>query len=428
MANNTITVFEHSKLKIGEQGFKPHHFNALVKYNDLHKSKYFTVGFKKIIFKSYVGVIQAGDKVIEILPKADRETNENNIIKWQSALLYMLKRAGFIKINESEKTSQQSHRNNLLDIYIFTFLNEVNQLIHAGLIKKYNSIRKNETSLKGRLLVEKQIQFNNIHKERFFTEHTIYTRNNIFNAILKKALEIIKLTSTNYSIKQGVSKHLLYFEDIDSWNGKIEEFDKLIFDRKTKPYAYAIELSRMIILNFCPDMSAGNKPILAILFDMNKLFEKFIYKLLKKEEKKFSKYHLCVRQQNRQLFWKDKSIRPDILIDYKILINNELVSQRIIVDTKWKIITANNPSNDDLKQMYAYNLQFNSYRSVLFYPSTGQANSGVTNYNKSEKLPAFEHGCELYFSELFETNSIKINELSGNEFIKYLISESPVSL
>jgi 5-methylcytosine-specific restriction enzyme subunit McrC len=41
--------------------------------------------------------------------------------------------------------------------------------------------------------------------------------------------------------------------------------------------------------------------------------------------------------------------------------------KRIIVDTKWKIIHFR-PSEDDLRQMFTYNLLFKSDRSYLVYP------------------------------------------------------------
>lgn len=424
MANNTITVFEYSKLKIDEQGFKEHHYNALVKFNELHGNKYFTPGYRKIIFKSYVGVIQAGDKVIEILPKADKlsTSEETTKAKWQSALLYMLKRAGYIKLNNTEKAKQQSHSNNLLDIYIYTFLKEIESLIHAGLIKKYHQVKTNGTVLKGRLLIEELIQHNSIHKERFFTEHTIYDRNNIYNAILKTALDIVQKRSVNYSIKQLAAKQLLSFEGIIKWAGQATDFKKIKFDRKTDNYRYAIELARMIIINYCPDMSAGNNAVLAILFDMNTLFERFIYKELKREEKNFADYFLHIKSQNKQLFWKNKTIRPDMVISFiKPGDKGESKEYTVIVDTKWKIVDADNPSDDDLKQMFAYNFQFGSSRSVLLYPFLNQKNCSLEYYTESKAVPSHLHGCEMFFSRLFSEDLHSINKLLGKEFVEHIL-------
>lgn len=424
MANNTITVFEHSKLKIDEQGFKEHHFNALVKFNDFHGNKYFTPGYRKIIFKSYVGVIQAGDKVIEILPKADNlSTNEERTkAKWQSALLYMLKRAGYIKLNNTEKAQQQSQSNNLLDIYIYTFLKEVETLIHRGLVKKYHQVKTNGTVLKGRLLIEQQIQHNSIHKERFFTQHTIYDHNNIYNGILKAALDIVQKRAVNYSIKQMAAKQMLCFEGISEWTGQATDFQKIKLDRKTDNYRYAIELARMIILNYCPAMSAGSNAVLAILFDMNTLFERFIYRELKREEKNYSDYSIRILPQSKKLFWKNKMIKPDMVISIKKLDDKgDTREYTTIIDTKWKIVAVDNPSDEDLKQMFAYNFQFGSNRSVLLYPHVNQKSTSLEYYTESSAAPTHHHGCEMFFCKLFSGENPKINKFIGKEFIEHLI-------
>ena len=78
--------------------FKESHFNALVKFNELHQNKYFSIGFKKITFKNFVGVLQIEGLIIEVLPKIDQY--ETNTILWQKALIQMLKVTKKLKVNQ----------------------------------------------------------------------------------------------------------------------------------------------------------------------------------------------------------------------------------------------------------------------------------------------------------------------------------------
>ena len=39
----------------------------------------------------------------------------------------------------------------------------------------------------------------------------------------------------------------------------VETFDKINFSRKEKTYTYALELARLIILNYSPDIATGRE-------------------------------------------------------------------------------------------------------------------------------------------------------------------------
>jgi 5-methylcytosine-specific restriction enzyme subunit McrC len=416
--NNVISVFEHSRLNIGEQGFDAGHFESLVKYNDLHQGKYFNVGYNKVTFKSYVGLIQVGNKTIEILPKADRNSDENNVSKWQRALLYMLCKAGYIKINETSSALQHTQNANLLDVYLRAFLQETEQLIHKGLVKKYKKAQANLSVLKGRLLIGKQLQHNLLHKERFFTEHTSYTRDNLYNRILKSALDIVADISFKSDIVHDAKRLLLYFEDVEPWKQDISDFGKLQLDRKTFVYKDALVLAEMIILNYCPSFKSGQQQVLALLFDMNVLFEKFIYKTLKEMESEFGENDLSVTAQNSQLFWAHKTIRPDILVTFK---KGEAI-RSVIIDTKWKIVDEDYPSDRDLQQMFTYNIQFNSNHAILLYPSTGQNNVGKKAYSISKGAKDFTHYCEMYFFKMFDLPDTKMTKATAVELLEHIIN------
>lgn len=139
MSDSNIRKFEYSTLRIGEPGFTQAHFNAAVEYNDQHQSKYFTVGHKKIKFNSYVGVLQIGDLVIEILPKGDKSNDEE---KWRNALIQMLKIAKYVKLDVADRASLKSSRNHLIELLFRSYMNEVAHLIHTGIVKRYITVSK----------------------------------------------------------------------------------------------------------------------------------------------------------------------------------------------------------------------------------------------------------------------------------------------
>ncbi len=395
MNKDPIRKFEHSNLKIGEQGFTAEHFNALVKYNDHHNSKYFTVGHKKIKFNSYVGVIQVGDQVIEILPKGDKS---NDTSKWKSALIQMLKVAKYVNLDLMEDADLKSSRNHLLEILFQSYLTEVSKLIRAGLVKKYITVSKNTTALKGKLVFTKHISKNSFHKERFFNEFNHYSQNNVFNQIIKLALTIIKNLTNSLSLSATAKSLILSFDHVEDIGPKNINFNRIILDRKTRSYAKAIILAKMIIQNYSVDIQKGSMPLIAFLFDMNTLFEDFILRSLKKEEAKFSKLSLSIKGQKRFKFWNYKEIRPDIIVDYE----KHGQKKRVIIDTKWKVLNELKPSDGDLKQIYVYNIQLNSDHGILLYPYSGLENLDNKNYRESRLLQDFTHSCSISFIDPFD--------------------------
>jgi 5-methylcytosine-specific restriction enzyme subunit McrC len=61
-------------------------------------------------------------------------------------------------------------------------------------------------------------------------------------------------------------------------NQKITEsvFDKLKFNRKTMGYRKPMEFARLILLHYHPELSKGRDDVLALMFDMNALWEHFV--------------------------------------------------------------------------------------------------------------------------------------------------------
>jgi 5-methylcytosine-specific restriction enzyme subunit McrC len=162
-----------------------------------------------------------------------------------------------------------------------------------------------------------------------------------------------------------VNRLTLDFPELPDLKVTNATFEKLVFDRKTERYKEAILISKMLLLNYRPDITGGAENVIAILFDMNKLWEEFVYRKLKKEETTFA---VTVHRQQSEAFWnskllyRPKTIRPDIVI--------KKGSQTTIVDTKWKLVDDLMPGDDDLKQMYIYNLFWECNRSILLYPSS----------------------------------------------------------
>ena len=246
-----IQVFEHDKLTskslcIKGEALGDKIIDKLWQYNDSNKNIYFEAIRHGVKFKNYVGVIQIGGTTIEILPKADKLNTESPTEKdnWHKVLLKMLAHCKKIKVNAVSEASLRKKYQSLLDLYFELYLNEVNQLLQKGLIKKYNQNSGNILALKGRLDFAKNIQQNVIRQERFYTTHQIYNYNHIVNQILFKALKVLKSITDNSYLIDNVNKLLSNFPDIKEIEINKHHFDKVISNRKTEPYKEALKMVR----------------------------------------------------------------------------------------------------------------------------------------------------------------------------------------
>ncbi len=359
-----IQIFEHERLVLKEKGgeLEPHELDKLYAFNDLNNNIYFTGIRDGVKFTNYVGVIQIGGLTIEILPKADKKakSEKRDYEKWRNALLSMLAICRKIKVDSVSEASLNKRYHSLLELYFEIYLDEVSALLHKGLIKKYHYVSNNTTALKGRIEFARNIQQNLIHKERIYTTHQVYDYENTINQILLRGLTILSKIVTNPVLKDRVARIKLDFPEIKEIHITKSHFDQLIESRKTVPYNEAIKIAKMIILNYSPDIKNGQENMLALLFDMNKLWEEYVFRMLQRNKPE----GVSVEFQNSQQFWETKTIRPDIVITKKQGDTKEV----FVIDTKWKVIDYRNPSDDDLKQMYAYNIYWNSSKSMLLYP------------------------------------------------------------
>jgi 5-methylcytosine-specific restriction enzyme subunit McrC len=388
-----IVVFEHQVLKLNqpfEDGavFDQPKLDALVKFFGKGVPYYKLIN-KGIQFNEFVGALQVGKTVIEVLPKADkRKADKDNEKKWRDVLIGMLKAVHGFDVKAPSQSDLKLKNNSVLDVYFELFVNEVEYLLHKGLVKKYRKTEGNLNALKGSLQFNKHISQNLVHKERFYTRYTTFDAVHILHIIIYRAIHVLKRINTNSTLIGKINSLLLNFPEMPEIKISEASFDNLSFNRKTLCYQKAIEIARLILLNFHPDLSKGRNDVLALMFDMNKLWEQFVLVTLKKNKE------LKVRGQNTRNFWKPqvgkmRNIKPDITI--------ETENEYFVLDTKWKLVD-NKPSMEDIRQMYAYHHYFDASKVALLYPGVSDYVTGkfvkIKNQMKSD-----EYECGLMFSE-----------------------------
>lgn len=405
MPNRIIQVFEHQTLRLGEQGFAETDLELLAQQEErLAASKFYTLTYRGVKFSHYVGVLQLGDLTIEILPKADAKKNADTNL-WHGVLLDMLRYCRLLNVETLSAAQVRWRSNSILELYIEIFIQEVEVLLRKGLIKKYQPQKGQVKSWKGQVQVAQHIQHNLTHQERFFTAHEVYSADHVLHQILWKALLVVEALLTTPQLISRLQKIKFQFPHVSSIPITERHFEQLPRNRQTLRYQTALDIAQLLILNYQPDIRGGNRPLLAILFDMNVLFEEYIYQRLRR----LSLPGLVVQRQQQKPFWNRRSIRPDIVMQY--------LDKTVVLDTKWKILENVSPAPHDVQQAFIYSQYFDAEKTILVYPKV----HALPNLPPIPFQPTSQertYFCELHFAEVVRNG--KLNERIGEELLQLI--------
>jgi 5-methylcytosine-specific restriction enzyme subunit McrC len=288
---------------------------------------------------------------------------------------------------------------------------EVEYLLHRGLVKKYRKTEGNRTALKGSIQFAKHISQNLVHQERFYVKYSTYDKEHDIHAILYKTLKLLSYINTNMQLSSRLGALLLDFPEL--YDIKISQslFEKIAFNRKTEPYRNSLEIAKLILLNYHPDVSRGINNVLALMFDMNVLWEQFVFVSLRKHKAKSA----TIVAQNTKDFWKPSSgyrskIKPDIIL-------NKGTDDCVVLDTKWKNLNGYNPSPEDLRQMFVYMKYYGAKKVALVYPGSENRNKSGLYYDHSTSDSKELSNEECCVISIGVEKDIKLWQKSINDYV-----------
>ena len=355
-------------------------------------------GFGKVLqAQNYVGVIQTKDgTTIEILPKIKNATTE----KSKDILIKMLKTLKNSPFKNLSVANLKSSKIPLFEIFISMFLEELTVLVRNGIKSDYISKEENLKFLKGKLKISEQIKYNTIHKERFFVQYEEFISNRVENRIIKTTLQFLYNKSKLNKNQQRIREFLFVFDEIEISHNIKTDFSKIKLNRQMKDYEQVLLWCKTFLFENSFSPYKGNDIAFALLFDMNLLFESFVYSYLKKSSnfqdiKSQDRTHHLAYENGIGRF----RLKPDIVIN----------GGKIIADTKWKILSEDKAYNgvlqDDMYQLYAYGTKYaNCEKIYLIYPFDELIIKNSYNYFKNKELKLDILFFDVYKKEFVDKN------------------------
>ncbi|MCY4379284.1 MAG: restriction endonuclease [Candidatus Dadabacteria bacterium] len=377
--SEVITVIEHKSVPIvrspvgGQNELGEKHAALLEKLEKKLPAKAWSWENRKIKFASYCGVISLGDLSIEILPKI-HDIEADDVESSRKALVHMLYRARHLKLSRAGTAGINLQKRFLLDIFILHFCEQLHAQLTRGMIQKYVRRKENLNVLRGKLKIGEHLKRNLAHGERLFCQYDELSADNIYNQVLKHVLGIMLKKAKGNRALQHVSELLARFEPVSDFPADAATaVDSLGFNRLTERYEEIFNQCGFFLRGLYPDVTTGKEDCLALLFDMNRLFEAYVGAELRKDKETREK-NMSLREQRPQKYFatredSDKSVfmmRPD----FSFL--NKSGDPVVIADAKWKILDSAEQklgiAQSDMYQIGSYASRYGVRNLVLFYP------------------------------------------------------------
>lgn len=418
------TIIGNKEYKNQYRYIEKNKFNELIEFihafdSDEKESDvldFIKIGYKRnvgetVTFKNYVGLIQINNKFqIQILPKIEFAKGEKDETK--QIFIKMIRSMKDFPSKVFTNANLKFEKMNLYEIFINMYLQEVRSLIKQGIKSAYIGQEDNLNVYKGKLLVEKHIKQNFIHKERFYVGFDEYQVNRAENKLIKSTLlKLQKLTSSMENSKE-IRQLLTVFELVEPSTNYDKDFAKVVINRHTKDYEMLIKWSKVFLKDKSFTTFSGTESSRTLLFPMEKVFESYVAKNMKKI---FSRVGWNVSAQDKGYYlfdtlngeqYKKFALRPDLVVTRED-------GSIIILDTKWKNLTNNRRINfgisqADMYQMYAYSKKYKTPDIWLLYP--------MNNEMRKSKPIRFESGdgvtVSVFFIDLYNIKE-SLEELLG---------------
>ena len=389
-----ISIFEQQSYSYESLGLTDHAplLHALEGLNQRSGIQFIQLGRKELRATQYVGVIQVDKCLIQILPKIDFDPKANiNAPQGSSSyeysvnsaarnFIFLLNYALGLKFNNQTLTTLSTSRGNWTELLISLFARELQMQLERGFHQDY--IRKEDLLpyIRGRWNIARQFICQPNIIQGLDVSYDDYLPDILLNRVFRLVIDRLQRVSHQPSNRQILADLELWLQPVTLVRELSNlDLDQVKFDRLNDRFYSAFQLARLFLENQTVQLLAGGQRALAFVFDMDKLFEKFVAKLLQEHANQIlpgdwlgqplelqggSKINYLVQPPypNEQPMFQ---LKPDVLLGFPGM-------PILIIDTKNKALPLRryyrSIAESDAYQMIAYATHFHCPNILLLYP------------------------------------------------------------
>lgn len=324
---------------------------------------------------SWVGVIKYKNTHLQILPKliCNNEDKEN-ILK---NLIFMLSYTKKLDIKTSNEARLSTAKNPFIEILIREYTKSLFECLKRLTPKKYVREEDNLNYLKGKIKFTENIRYNRSNQAKFYCEYDEFSENNLLNQLFLFVSTCLYNISNDSYNKKTLKFIMNYYSDIQFLRFDIFKAEKIKLSRNQELFRKPFNLAKMFVERTSVDLSKNKLENITLIWDMNKLFEEFIFEIMKKSQNEWG--WEFVAQKGKRLLCGDTNKKRNTFVD--IYCKRRSDGYSIIIDTKYKKLQSSDDfSNADVFQVSSYCLLHGAKHAILLYPRYDEEKPIIPDY------------------------------------------------
>ncbi len=416
LKNKVISLSEFEEIplselevKIGKRGIR-----LLKRINSRSGCEIFRLLHDRVKASHYVGFVRVLGYTIQVVPKVFGEDKPDNL----HFLLCLLRYTRKIQVKEHEIGNLGKVKDDFFEILIFLFAKALRELLRRDFKKTYVVREENSPFLKGKFLISENVRRNIFDDSRYCCRFDEFTENNLMNQLFKYVVSMLIRISRSVSNKKLLEDILIYLCDVELVNITCADIDRIHFTRLNNSYEPLVNLCRLFLENMSIRFSASKLETFVFMFDMNRLFEEFVFEFVRRNRSK-----LFIGGENEVVFVKDQIYIGKLFDEFKMrgdILIKDSSGRLILLDTKYKTLDSyalhGRLSQADFYQMFTYSTsQEQKYEDViLLYPSNEEVAEPFTDKELRHVIAGKEtvkiHVRTISLTKIFNAEKKSINE------------------
>lgn len=383
--NSVLTLFEH---EAAPAGLPDPVVEGLVALR-LNGHELFVPTARSFRATSFVGVVQRGNYVVQVLPKMYHRSLEGGsrsekVAHATANLLFLLAYTEKLEVSLPEIARLDPWRSPLSELLYWLFAHQLWDAAHREPLRGYVEREERLGVIRGRWLVARQLRRPDSWRgDLFDVLHEEFTANNPPNRLLKATVGLVSRWAKRGETQKALSHLRMILDDVSEAVPQPGDFSRAErwMDRyrwcakEKKIYRAILNLAQVFWQSGGWQWKVGPSQGFVWMFDMNQLFEEFVAAFIRRhlgERLRAWEWKMYPQRGDRYLLWDQQQGTRCLRLIPDIRFENAQGETALVIDTKYKMLNQGEQicgvQGADVYQMFAYKERYNCPRVILLYP------------------------------------------------------------